>query len=231
MDVESLQLKSTMKHVLMKGTALLVFLAACPGRLGATPLVITNFSSLGLFPSAPGTYTFATSGTPTLTGPGGFQTAGVVFGNIAVFTFDGITIGGGMTVVGSGDRPLALLSYDSVILSGSGIIDVSGSGRFGGAGGGAGGNGGAVPLSPAMAGTGPGGGGAGGVGGTASGLGSGGGFGGIGGGPNGGGVYGELSASLQGGSGGGAASAVLLYPRLVRAVPVAVAVAPSRSVL
>jgi hypothetical protein len=111
--------------------------AAAPAP--ADPLVVTDFQSLGAFPTAPGTYTVNTSGTPTLTGPGGVQITGVASGGIAVFTFDSIAVGDGLTLTGVGDRPLALLSYGDVAVSGTGVVDVGGRTGPGGPGAGAGG--------------------------------------------------------------------------------------------
>jgi hypothetical protein len=200
-------------------------LAALVGPAAAGPLDPNAFTSLGPFPTAPGTYTFNTSGTPTLTGPGGTFT-GVVFGNTAVFTFDSVTVGSGITLVGGagGSRPLALLSHGGVAVTGTGQITVSGAaggntgadgrggtGGAGGPGGFAGGPGG-PPGSPGNAGgpgSGPGGGGGGPVGPTGAG-GSGGGFGGRGGGPAGGSPYGNLYDTLIGGSGGGGGAGGLL---------------------
>jgi hypothetical protein len=83
-----------------------VYLLLGGGRLQAAPLVITDFTSLGAFPTTPGSYMLDTSGTPTLTGPGGLSIAGVIGpDSIAVFTFDSILIGAGFTVRGMGDRP------------------------------------------------------------------------------------------------------------------------------
>jgi hypothetical protein len=108
-------------------------LAVCPGALGGTagtapadPLNVTDFPSLGAFPTAAGTYTVNTSGTPTLTGPGGTAITGVVSGDIAVFTFDSITVGSGMMLTGTGTRPVALLSYGDVAVRGTGLVDVGG---------------------------------------------------------------------------------------------------------
>ncbi len=158
------------------------------GPAGAKPpLRVTDFDSLGAFPSTPGTYVVNTSDTPTLQTPDGMVITGVVAEKIAVFTFDGIVIGNGMTLTASGDRPLALLSYSDVTLAGTGSINVSGTNGSGG--------------TPGHGGPGGGDGGSGrGAGGPG---GSGGGFGGVGGGASGGRAYGDLLRGLKGGSGGG----------------------------
>ena len=163
------------------------------GPAGAKPpLRVTDFDSLGAFPSTPGTYVVNTSDTPTLQTPDGMVITGVVAEKIAVFTFDGIVIGDGMTLTASGDRPLALLSYSDVALAGTGSINVSGTAGSG--------------VNPGHGGPGGGAGGSGrGAGGPGSGSlgGSGGGFGGAGGGSAGGRAYGNLLRGLKGGSGGG----------------------------
>jgi hypothetical protein len=180
-----------------------VWIAAGPAQ--AQLLNVTDFASLGQFPSAPGVYTINTSGDPTLTAPDGTVFQGVVFDDIAVFTFDAITIGTDMTITASGDLPLALLSYTDVIIWDTGLIDIRGQwaqgqlAGLGGPGGGGGGNGG-FSGSDGVPGGGPGGGGAGDINHYAGG---GGGFGGRGGGVNGGARYGKLARLLEGGSGGG----------------------------
>jgi hypothetical protein len=106
--------------------AVLGLLVGFPAVGQAGPLNPSAFASLGAFPTAPGTYTFNTSGIPTLTGPGGINTSGVVGpDDIAVFTFNSIRVGDSISVVGTGTRPLALLSYGDVVVSGTGVIDVS----------------------------------------------------------------------------------------------------------
>jgi hypothetical protein len=173
------------------------------GAARAQPLDPAGFASLGVFPTAAGTYTVNTSGTPTLTGPGGITLTGVLAGNVAVFTFDSVTIGTGQGVVAGGTRPVALLSKTDVSISGSGVVNASGvfaAGDFGGAGG-PGGGAGATGGGNGFPGGGPGGGlrsGGGGFGGS-----GGDGYLGIGGGP-----YGDLISSLVGGSGGGGARSV-----------------------
>jgi hypothetical protein len=184
-----------------------------------TPLAVSDFASLGAFPSGPGSYTVNTSGLPTLIGPG-VNIAGVVGPDaIAVFAFSNIQIGDGFTLTATGNRPLALLSYGDVTISGTGLIGVSGMGSIGGPGGGAGGAIGGLP------GSGPGGGGPG-TGGLGIPAAGGGGFGGAGGAGGAGGLvgggaggagglaYGDLSLVLQGGSGGGSGSTNPFFPGL-----------------
>jgi hypothetical protein len=185
----------------INGGAVLAAFWMTAGLAQAQPLNVTDFDSLGAFPSAPGDYTINTSGDPTLTAPDGTVITGVVYGQIAVFTFDAIAIGSGMTVTANGDRPLALLSYSDVTIDDTGFINVNGQNATGtvagagGPGGGGGGNGG-TNLQGAKPGRGPGGGG----------ISGGGGFGGRGGGFNGGASYGNLDSLLEGGSGGGGGS-------------------------
>ncbi len=160
------------------------------GLAAADPLNVTDFDSLGRFPSGPGAYVINTSGdAPTLTTPDGTVIVGVVYGGIAVFTFDHIRIGTDMTLTAAGDRPLALLSYSDIIIHHTGLMDVSGKYAFdssAGAGGPGGGEGGVNRKGPG-----------------GGGLGGGGGFGGRGGGFTGGASYGDLAMLLEGGSGGG----------------------------
>jgi hypothetical protein len=185
--------------------AILIVLSGAAGPAKADPLNVTDFDSLGEFPSRPGIYAINTSGDPRLTAPDGTVIGGVVFNDLAVFTFDAIVIGTDMTITAGGDRPLALLSYSDAIIHGTGIINVSGqtvqglSAGSGGPGGDGGGNGGSAGQAGA-----PGGGPGGGSGGNLTTPGGGGGgFGGAGGGPNGGSAYGDLTVFLEGGSGGG----------------------------
>ena len=143
-------------------------------------------------------------------GPGVSYT-GVFYGGVAVFDFDNINIGPGVTLNAVGTLPVAFLSRGNIFVSG--MINVSGGnamadslgGGMGGAGGGGGGPGGTFRSSPSR-GVGPGGdgvavpggldGGGGGFGGNGSPGDSGlGGFGGM--------AYGNLATMLQGGSGGG----------------------------
>ena len=175
------------------------------GRAEATPLNPFDFSSLGSFTAA-GTVAADTNAL-TL---GGFN--GVLFGGLAVFTFNNVVVPSGTSIIASGSRPLVILSLDDIAINGSvtanGGSVVSGPGGFGGPGGGAG----ASNVNGA-AGIGAGGGG-GGVGtSNGGGGGGGGGFGGVGapGGAGnsginaaGGSAYGDLFILLVGGSGGGA---------------------------
>jgi len=167
----------------------------------AAPLTPTNFSSLGPSPfGETGTYIIDTSGTPMLSGPGGGAIGFVTADNVAVFTFDSISIGADVTIRATGSRPVALLSHSSFELMTGGEIDVSGAYVGGQSVAGAGGGSGGVEI-----GGGPGGGAGGGASGNGSGGGGFGANGGAGGGPSGGagGIsYGNLAGLLQGGSGG-----------------------------
>jgi hypothetical protein len=63
------------------------------GRVQAGPLNPLDFASLGAFPTAGGSYTFDTSGTPVLIGPNGSVVAtGVVSNGVAVFDFNSINV-------------------------------------------------------------------------------------------------------------------------------------------
>ena len=115
-----------MRRVLSEVTrsvAVLAVLVGGAGRAGAGPLNPLDFASLGAFPTAQGYYTFNTSGTPTLTEPGGTNLTGVVSNGIAVFDFDSINISGPSSGVGppsqvftaTGSLPLALLSRTSAV--------------------------------------------------------------------------------------------------------------------
>ncbi len=190
----------------LDGGVALAALWVTAGLALAQPLNVTDFDSLGDFPSGPGAYQIDTSGDPpTLQTPDGMVIEGVVYNGIAVFTFDAIAVSRGMTVRATGDRPLALLSYSDVRIRHTGLIDISGeAGKTsgtgaGGPGGSAGGDGGTGGNAGAP-GQGPGGGG---PGTSRVAGGSGGGFGGSGGGPDGGAGYGDLVVLLEGGSGGG----------------------------
>src|SRR5215831_14045096 len=74
-------------------------------RTVLTALAPCDFTSLGNLNLLSGSYTINTSGTPTLTGPGTNFT-GVVSGGIAVFDFDSVNIGAGVTITAAGTRPL-----------------------------------------------------------------------------------------------------------------------------
>ena len=115
-----------------RSVAVLAVLVGGAGRAGAGPLNPGDFIPVGPFPTAGGTYTIDTSGTPTLTGPSGsgISISGVVYSDvpghqIAVFDFNAITLGGDQVFVGAGALPLALLSRGDVTINGK--IDVSGS--------------------------------------------------------------------------------------------------------
>src|SRR4051812_3790958 len=108
-------------HTQLILTLTMLCLALLDSRAQAGPLNPLDFTSLGASPfGAVGTYTIDTDG-PTLTGPGIVGSVnGVVFApdNIAVFTFDSITIGAGININGIGTRPFALLSHDFVMMNG-----------------------------------------------------------------------------------------------------------------
>jgi len=210
-----------------RSVAVLAVLVGGAGRAGAGPLNPGDFTPVGPFPTAGGTYTFNTTGpNPTLSGTGGTTLTGVVSNGIAVFDFNSITVGSGQTFVGEGALPLALLSRSDITINGT--IDVSAPGGFDFHGGPGGFDG--ASSGPGAGGFGPGGGGAGGFtfisvpqppyGPTINyglfGGGGGGGFGGSGnagmpvsvpgggvGGGSGGRAYADLLGQLQGGSGGG----------------------------
>ena len=210
-----------------RSVAVLAVLVGGAGRAGAGPLNPGDFTPVGPFPTAGGTFIFDTSNL-TLTGPGittpiqgSLSTTGV-----AVFDFNAITVASNQVFVSQNPfsnvttPPLALLSRGDVTIDGK--IDVSapqlfttplgspgGPGGFGSDGGPGAGGGGFSSATGALAS--PGGGGFGGVGGNGGRLdvvpGSPGPppgyqvipFGG----GRGGSSYGDLAVSLQGGSGGG----------------------------
>jgi hypothetical protein len=183
----------------------------------AAPLDPNGFTSLGTLNISSGMLTIDTS---TLQVAGAASFTGVVHAqggglpDIAVFAFDNINIGSGVTVTVSGARPVALLSKGNAVVGAA--LDVSAVdalfetvGGAAGPGGAGGGDGGVhdPPLAP-TAGAGPGGGGV---------SGGGGGFGGAGGlatqGPTSGGpAYGNLATGLQGGSGGAGHNA-MIFPQ------------------
>jgi len=180
-----------------------------------TPLDPNAFTSLGTLDVSAGTLTINTdtlaiSGAAAFTGVVHVQGAGLP--DVAVFTFDDLTIASGVTLTFQGSRPIAILSKSDAIIDaaitvsglngqpGSGVSGGGGLGRLGG------GNGGGTSGAA----TGPGKGFAGqngSIGGGGGGFGGAGGGGGVnlgspssgGGGP----AYGDLAAALQGGSGGG----------------------------
>ena len=79
------------------GITVFALLLGAAGRVQAGPLNPLDFTSLGAFPSVPGTYTYTFNGTtPTLSGPGGNLT-GVLYSDapghqIAVFDFNSINL-------------------------------------------------------------------------------------------------------------------------------------------
>jgi hypothetical protein len=176
----------------------------------AVPLNPTAFPSLGPSPfEAPGVCIIDTSEIPHLSGTSGIAIGYVTADNVAVFTFDSISIGPGVTIRATGSRPVALLSHNSFELMNGGEIDVSGAWVEGQSVAGAGGGNGGVTF-----GGGPGGGaiGYGGGGGGGAGFGANGGAGGSPSGGAGGISYGNLAGLLQGGSGGAGASTVIDVP-------------------
>ena len=182
----------------------ILILATSGGTTLAGPLNPLDYAAYGPLVLTSGTASLNTSGnTPTLTA-NGITYAGLVVNGVVVFDFNGISIGQGATLTGSGPLPVALLSRSDVAIGGT--IELSGSNSNPGPGGGSGAN---------YTSGGPGGGngapqqGAGGAG-----------FGGVGGsgsdyrtydgrifpGYSGGLTYGNLAVRLQGGSGGGGES-------------------------
>jgi hypothetical protein len=111
-------LRMTSRSVVVAVLAVGLWLGAA-GRVRADPLNPLDFTSLGAFPTAPGDYTINTSGTPTLTGPGGTTLTGVVSHGIAVFDFDAIHVTSGETFTGTGSLPLALLSRTNATIAGT----------------------------------------------------------------------------------------------------------------
>jgi hypothetical protein len=176
----------------------------------AAPLDPNAYTSLGTLNAASGAVTFDTD---TLAVSGAFSGTGVVqsqgpgLPEIAVFTFDDLTLAGAVTLTITGSRPIALLSqgdasfHTPINVAGSSSL-VSSTGAPGKLGGGAGGNGQTSSSSP-QPGAGPGGGDGGFF--TVDGNGEGGAF---------GGIYGDLSLALQAGSGGGGGLRVTLQPPL-----------------
>lgn len=135
---------------------------------------------------ASGTVIFNTDTSPNM----------VVVNGYAVFTFDSITVPAGSTIVGTGSRPMVLLSKSFVSIEGS--IDASTSSSAVGPGGHSSGSGPGKPLQAPIPPGGSAGGSFGGLGGNGSAPNTGG-SGGIRG-P----TYGNLATNLEGGSGGGA---------------------------
>ena len=178
--------------------AVTALFAICATHAAAEPLNPYDFPSLGASPfTTPGLYVIGTDATPELIPPGGGQS---IFGHvseqtgIAVFTFDTISIGAGVTIRAVGGSPVALLSRGGITIGSDATIDVSSVTDTGdpnlvnGAGGG-----GQFVIGAGLSGSGGGGGGfrgSGGKGGSING-----GAGGV--------SHGDIVASLQGGSGGG----------------------------
>ncbi|MBA3484980.1 MAG: hypothetical protein H0T51_24550 [Pirellulales bacterium] len=192
---------------------------ACMVTVQGAPLDPNAFASIGTLDLSSGSVTFNTS---TLSVSGAFSGTGVLqpqgagLPDIAVFTFDGLAIEGGVTLNLIGSRPIALLSKENAMIDQ--FIDISGGpptfvsiGGTARLGGGAGGNGEEATTDP-QNGSGPGGGGFSDIFEGEVGGGGGAGFGGNGGDGGarqlvhvapGGMAYGDLSTALQGGSGGG----------------------------
>jgi hypothetical protein len=111
------------------------------------PLAVPAAASAGDFNPAPGTYIVDTS-TLTITGPGPTNITGVDQGGVAVFEFDAVNIGSGVTLNASGSRPLRIAAHGDLTLAG--VINGNGTspgnfnagpGSLGGPGGGGGGGG------------------------------------------------------------------------------------------
>jgi hypothetical protein len=106
-----------------------LFLGLCCPTL-ANPIDPFAFTSLGAFPTAPGSYLVQTLDpvAPTLTEPDGTVLHGVFSSGLAVFDFDTILLGSGvlLSANGHGTAPLVLLSRSDATIAGT--IDVSGAG-------------------------------------------------------------------------------------------------------
>jgi hypothetical protein len=106
----------------------LLFGLCCPAL--ANPIDPFAFTSLGAFPTAPGSYLVQTLDpvTPTLTEPDGTVLHGVYSSGLAVFDFDAILLGSGvlLSAGGRGLAPLVLLSRSDATIAGT--IDVTGGG-------------------------------------------------------------------------------------------------------
>src|SRR3954469_9133812 len=115
-----------------------------------SPLVVPAAAAAGDFNPAPGTYIVDTS-TLTITGPGPTNITGVDQGGVAVFEFDAVNIGSGVTLNASGSRPLRIAARGDLTLAGAingngtspGNFN-AGPGSLGGPGGGGGGGGNAT---------------------------------------------------------------------------------------
>ena len=125
MKIEMMRVASRRVAVSVLAVGLLL---GASGRARGGPLNPLDFASLGAFPTVEtgGTfYTIDTSGTPTLTGPGGTTITGVVYNGIAVFDFDSIKLGGpnssgpGQVFTVTGSLPLALLSRTDATIAGT----------------------------------------------------------------------------------------------------------------
>jgi hypothetical protein len=110
----------------------LLFGLCCPAL--ANPIDPFAFTSLGTFPTAPGSYLVQTLDpvAPTLTEPDGTVLHGVYASGLAVFDFESILLGSGvlLSANGHGTAPLVLLSRSDATIAG--MIDVSGAGFPGG---------------------------------------------------------------------------------------------------
>jgi len=98
-------------------------------------------SGTGAFPTLAGTYTINTSGTPTISRPGGTTISGQIYSDapgheLAVFDFNAIAIGSSETFDASGTLPLVLLARGDASIAGT--VNVSASNVVGGPGGGGG---------------------------------------------------------------------------------------------
>src|SRR5271170_4142644 len=126
-----------MKKLLFDRTIFLAIVAALvsiqPGTARANPLNPTNFTSLGALALASGNYVINTSGgNPALLDSASnvlytgviYNQGGIFDSNIAVFAFNSIIIGAGVTITPTGDNPVALLSQGSIDLAGT--INASG---------------------------------------------------------------------------------------------------------
>ena len=99
----------------------------------------TAFVSLGDFPSLSGAYVINTTGSPTLTLPGGMTLTGSIYydsptHSVAVFDFSSINLTAGQTITATGSLPVVLLSRSNATIGGS--IHLDGSLGSSGAGGG-----------------------------------------------------------------------------------------------
>src|SRR5262245_63158505 len=125
--IKQIRLKR-IRHRLQLVAARTMFCAALAGAK-AGQLDPSDFASLGPIPfTAAGTYTINSAATPpVLTKPDASTSQGVVSNGIAVFTFNSVSIGAGVTLNGlrnAGSRPVALLSRSG--FTNAGTIDVSG---------------------------------------------------------------------------------------------------------